>query len=196
MKPTIGRIVIFNCNENQREKLNNYQHPAPAIITAVWSDDCVNLKVLLDGETNLWITSALKGTGENQWNWPVIAASDPAIVQENLDFGKALEALKQGKRVARKGWNGKGMFIFIRPADKLHVDVVVDKVKSLPQSVKDYYLKDLLNHDTGERLPSAGPDDVIEFTAYLCMKAADGSIVNGWLASQTDMLSEDWTILD
>jgi hypothetical protein len=117
-------------------------------------------------------------------------------MNENLDFGKALEALKEGKRVARKGWNGKGMFIFMRPADKLHVDMVVDKVKSLPQSVKDYYLKDLLNHDTGERLPSAGPDDVVEFTAYLCMKTADGSIVNGWLASQTDILSEDWTILD
>lgn len=117
-------------------------------------------------------------------------------MEENLDFGKALEALKQGKRAARKGWNGKGMFIFQRPADKLPIDMVVDQVKSLPKSVKDYYLKDLLNPNTGERMPAAGPDDVVKFTAYLCMKAADGSIVNGWLASQTDILSEDWTILD
>lgn len=72
MKPTIGRIVIFNVNENQREKLNNYQPTAPAIITAVWGDECVNLKVLLDGESTIWVTSATLGTGENQWNWPVI----------------------------------------------------------------------------------------------------------------------------
>ena len=32
----------------------------------------------------------------------------------------------------------------------------------------------------------------VKFTSYLCMKAADGSIVNGWLASQTDMLAKDW----
>jgi len=72
MKPTIGRIVIFNVNENQREKLNNYQPAAPAIITAVWGDECVNLKVLLDGESTIWVTSTTLGTGENQWNWPVI----------------------------------------------------------------------------------------------------------------------------
>ena len=116
------------------------------------------------------------------------------VPSEGLTFGQALEALKQEKRVARNGWNGKGMFIFMRPADELNVDFVVDKVKSLPQSVKDYYLQDLLN-DKKERVP-AEENDNVKFTAYLCMKAADGSIVNGWLASQTDMLSEDWEILD
>ena len=112
----------------------------------------------------------------------------------NLTFGLAIEALKQGKRVARAGWNGKGMFIFMRPADELNVEFVIDKVKSLPQSIKDYYLQDIVN-ERGERIP-AEEDDVVKFTAYLCMKAADGSIINGWLASQTDMLSEDWTILE
>ena len=37
--------------------------------------------------------------------------------------------------------------------------------------------------------------DKIKFTAYLCMKAADGTVVNGWLASQTDMLANDWMIV-
>lgn len=114
--------------------------------------------------------------------------------KSNLSFGRALEALKQGKRVARQGWNGKGMFIFMRPADELNIDFVIDKVKSLPQSVKDYYLQDLIN-ERGERVP-ADDNDTIKFSAYICMKAVDGSIVNGWLASQTDMLSEDWEILD
>jgi len=114
---------------------------------------------------------------------------------ENLNFGKAIEALKQGKRVARQGWNGKGMFIFMRPADELHIDMVIDKVKSLPQSVKDYYLKDILDNN-GNRVFPADEEDKVKFTAYLCMKAADGTIVNGWLASQTDILSNDWCILD
>ena len=72
---------------------------------------------------------------------------------ETLNFGLALEALKQGKRVARQGWNGKGMFIVMRPADELNIDFVIDKVKSLPQSVKDYYLQDLIN-EQGERVPA------------------------------------------
>ena len=38
--------------------------------------------------------------------------------------------------------------------------------------------------------------DKIKFTAYLCMKAADGTVVNGWLASQTDMLASDWMIVE
>lgn len=72
MKPSIGRIVIFHCDETQKEKQNNYQSDAPAIITAVWSDECVNLKVMLDGEATLWRTSATLGTGELQWSWPTI----------------------------------------------------------------------------------------------------------------------------
>jgi len=111
-----------------------------------------------------------------------------------MDFGKAIEALKQGKRVAREGWNGKGMFVFMRPADEINIETVVDKIKSLPQSVKDYYLQDIIN-ENGERL-HVEETETVKFTAYLCMKAADGTIVNGWLASQTDILSEDWTILD
>lgn len=114
-----------------------------------------------------------------------------------VSFGAALEALKDGKRVARIGWNGKGMFIFMRPADKIHISTVVNNVKSLPQSVKDYYRHDISRED-GSQIPTEELDenDVVEFTAYLCMKAADGTIVNGWLASQTDMLSDDWVILD
>ena len=113
----------------------------------------------------------------------------------NLSYGQALEAVKEGKRIARQGWNGKGMFVFMRPAEELHIDMVIDKVKSLPQSVKDYYLQDVLDCD-GKRISPADGNDKVKFTAYLCMKAADGTIVNGWLASQTDMLSEDWLILD
>lgn len=113
---------------------------------------------------------------------------------KNLSFGAALEIAKAGGRIARTGWNGKGMFVFMRPADELHIDFVVNKVKSLPQSVKDYYRQDTV--DENENPLPLEENDMVKFTAYLCMKAADGTIVNGWLASQTDMLSEDWEIFE
>lgn len=82
----------------------------------------------------------------------------------------------------------------MRPADDLHIDMVIDKVKSLPQSVKDFYLQDVTG-EKGQRL-EADENDKVKFTAYLCLKAADGTIVNGWLASQSDMLSNDWIVLE
>lgn len=111
-----------------------------------------------------------------------------------MSFGKAIEALKQGQLVTRKGWNGKGMFIFMRPDDELHISFVANDIKSLPQRVKDYYKQDCVD-ESGKHIVLE-EDDKVKFTAYLCMKAADGSIVNGWLASQTDMLAEDWMLFD
>ena len=84
----------------------------------------------------------------------------------------------------RKGWNGKGMFLFMRPWDSLNDGMIIDTVKSLPYNFKAW-VKAHPNAE-GERF----------FTQYICMKAADGTIVNGWLASQTDMLSEDWVLVD
>lgn len=118
------------------------------------------------------------------------------MTKQNINFGQAIEAAKQGKRVARAGWNGKNMFVFQRPADELSAEMIVSKVKSLPYSVKNYY-KSMFAWTQDEATDGNGPDKtLVKFTAYLCMKAADGSIVNGWLASQTDILAEDWTILD
>lgn len=110
------------------------------------------------------------------------------------DFGQAIAALKQGKRVAREGWNGKGMFVFQRPADELPLKMVVQQVKSLPKSVKDFFYFNC-NDANGEPIPLEEAEN-IKFKAYLCMYAADGSIVNGWIPSQTDLLEEDWVELD
>ena len=75
-----------------------------------------------------------------------------------MDFGKALEALKEGKKVARSGWNGKGMFLFL--------------VQGSTFNVKGTEIK---------------------YHAHIDMKTADNQIVP-WLASQTDMLANDWEI--
>ena len=101
-------------------------------------------------------------------------------MNKNLSYGEALEALKEGKRVSREGWNGKGMFIFQRPGDTLPQNIIKE-VKSLPDSVKKFLLEQ---------------DRDVKFLPYLCMYSAQGEIVNGWLASQTDMLSNDWCILE
>ena len=103
---------------------------------------------------------------------------------EKGTFGQALESVKQGKLVARTGWNGKGMFIFMRPGDRLDDSYLVNNVKSVPEEFKKYVIKNM-NFDSSTY-----------FTPYLCMKAADGTVVNGWLASQTDMLSEDWVLVN
>lgn len=75
-----------------------------------------------------------------------------------MNFGEALEALKRGDRVARVGWNGKGMWLcYIHPGNAMH-----------------------LGYDMQ---PCIG------------MKTAGGVMQPGWLASQVDMLAEDWVLL-
>ena len=76
-----------------------------------------------------------------------------------MNFGKAIEALKEGKKVARKGWNGKGMWLCLIQ----HTD-------------KTYYgfpMQDCIG-----------------------MKTADNKMQPGWLASQADILAEDWCIAE
>lgn len=91
-----------------------------------------------------------------------------------MNFGKAIEALKQGKKVTRKGWNGKGMFLWLKPATVLKSDFVRDPI--LKQAVED----------NGGTMNALGT---------ICMKTADNQVLTGWLASQTDMLSEDWEVV-
>lgn len=99
-------------------------------------------------------------------------------------FGQAIGSLKHGFLVARQGWNGKGMFLFMRPADSLSDAFVIETMKSAPYNYKEW-----LKHHPSE-------EGGVLFREYICMKAADGSVVNGWLSSQTDMLSEDWVLVN
>lgn len=97
---------------------------------------------------------------------------------DGMTFGMAIEMMKRGKKVARKGWNGKGMWLCIPLVDgPKHVSM--DGIWGEPN--KDY----------------AGLiGGTVKVMPYVSMKAADGSIVMGWLASQTDMLAEDWMVVD
>ena len=84
-----------------------------------------------------------------------------------MNFGAALEKLKAGERVAREGWNGKGMWIYHVPA------------ASYPAQTQ------AARENIG---------DLVPYGAYLAMKTATGEVVP-WLASQTDILAEDWVSL-
>lgn len=98
-----------------------------------------------------------------------------------MNFGQAIEALKAGKKVARKGWNGKGMFLWLKPA------AVIKE-----EWCRDPYLIDCIkrNGDAGEILA----------LGTICMFTHDSTgrnaVLTGWLASQSDMLCEDWVIVD
>lgn len=93
-------------------------------------------------------------------------------VEVGVSFGHALLLLKQGKKVARSGWNGKGMWLILTPGR------VVETLE--PNSFYD----------------KCGFQAPVTITGHIDMKAADGSMVVGWLASQTDMLSDDWVVVD
>jgi hypothetical protein len=73
MKPTIGRTVIFHRSPYEEDTDGNgiaCSPDLPAVIVRVWSDDCVNLKVLSDGRKDIWVTSVHQGTDVHQWSWP------------------------------------------------------------------------------------------------------------------------------
>jgi hypothetical protein len=96
-------------------------------------------------------------------------------MNEEITFGEALEALKIGKKVTRRGWNGRGMFLWLKPATLVRAEWC-----------RDPFLIDLANANGGE-IPALGT---------ICMFTADRKILTGWLASQSDMLLEDWEIVD
>lgn len=95
-----------------------------------------------------------------------------------LSFGLAIEALKLGKCVARAGWNGKGMHLWLNRG-AFAGEPPVSHIQGVSISFFDAYEGDVVT-----RLPNIN------------MCSADGSTVTGWLARQTDILAEDWNIVE
>jgi hypothetical protein len=77
-----------------------------------------------------------------------------------MDFGDAIRALKNGAKVCRSGWNGRGMWLLFVSSDQWSTSV--GQIRRLP---------------------------------WIGMKTVDGQFVP-WLASQTDMLAEDWMTVE
>ena len=83
-----------------------------------------------------------------------------------MNFGQALEILKEGKKLAREGWNGKGMFIYYVPPASYPVQ-------------------------TGAAKSFFGEDSVVPYNAYLAIKNVNNT-VSTWVPSINDCLAEDW----
>ena len=86
------------------------------------------------------------------------------------DFGTAIRWLKAGKKVARKGWNGKNMWLVYMPPFRVE--------------------------EPNERTQAHGIKEAFDCGGYIVMWTAQGVWQPGWLASQPDMLSEDWGIAE
>lgn len=89
-----------------------------------------------------------------------------------MNFGHAVVALKEGKKVSRAGWNGKGMFLI------------------LVGGTKDAKLNE------GTPYEKALKSNIVTINPHIDMYTATGEFQPGWLASQTDVLSNDWGIVD
>lgn len=91
-----------------------------------------------------------------------------------MNFGGAIRAMQKGSFVARSGWNGKGMYLWIMPALNVPADWC-----------KEPHLKALAEKNGGH----------IECLATIRMKTADNKVLTGWLASQSDMMANDWEVV-
>lgn len=89
---------------------------------------------------------------------------------DGLTFGLALEALKLGKKVARTGWNGKGMFVYLVPANAYPAQ-------------------------TGAAKSHFGEGSLVPYNAYMAIKNVDDT-VSTWVPSVNDCLCEDWQVVE
>jgi hypothetical protein len=100
-------------------------------------------------------------------------------MEHTFDFGNALAALKAGNKVARKGWNGKGMWLILVPGQK---EVALREGTPYHKHLGDLY------------------GGAVEILPHIDMWTinAEGrrAMLPGWVASQTDMLADDWVIVE
>lgn len=199
IKPSNGRVVWFTPSSQNGAANFASGSQLAAIVAHVHTDRCVNLAVfdangvshsrcsvplLQDDDPRPehgyfaeWMPFQLGQAKKTEAAEAQMQKTVPAVPANPAnDFGFALFALKQGKRVARAGWNGKGMWLalscngtrevpaanFWAPPNRAYAEANGGKATVLPS---------------------------------ITMKTATGEILMGWLASQTDMLADDWQIV-
>lgn len=91
------------------------------------------------------------------------------VIPTLLSFGSAIELAKRGKRVARKGWNGSGMYVAIMPGypDGVPCNAATAELHGIPVGT------------------------AISINKYWVIKTPGGSI-STWAPSGSDSLAEDW----
>lgn len=96
----------------------------------------------------------------------------------SVNFGGAIDLLKAGLAVRRKGWNGKGLFIVKQVPSHIEGDII-PKMQSLPQSAKDILMSRENPH--------------IDYTNQMLIVNPDGR-ADSWVPSVSDVFAEDWEV--
>ena len=165
MKQYIGTKVVHAVPAFKATGLNKACKVANQVLTADQIKEC---------EANGWhFTDKMEGYtvryADGYESWCPKAAFDEAYrLTDAMNFGLAIEAAKMGKKIARAGWNGKDMYVFLA----YEADFVTDA--------------DISEFDQLE----------VEVCDMLIMKTAQNTFQPGWLASQADMLADDWYIVE
>lgn len=116
--------------------------------------------------------------GYTSWS-PKAAFEEAYQPLDAMSFGHAIKAMQDGHRVARAGWNGKGMFIVLMP----------------PLYLPPYNTQGTDRKVNDRTAKWIGEDAPLDCQPYFAMYTAAKQWQPGWLASQTDMLANDWTIV-
>lgn len=105
-----------------------------------------------------------------------------------MNFGEAIELVKEGGMIQRTGWNGNGLFVFMQvPSEIPHT--VIPGMQSLPDSVKDEFIR-RLNDESDNRID---PEVVISIRYDNQLALVDrNNLITGWSPSTSDALAEDW----
>lgn len=120
------------------------------------------------GETNREGYVVRYADGYESWS-PKEAFEEAYRACDAMSFGLAIEALKKGHKVARRGWNGKGMFVYYVPANSYPVQT---------EAAKSHF----------------GEGSMVPYNAYMAIKNVDET-VSTWVPSINDCLAEDWSIV-
>ena len=106
-----------------------------------------------------------------------------------MTFSEALEQLKLGKKLKRKNWNGKDQFIFLIHGENIQA--------AYSAWMSDYWTDDDSDNDSDNDILSHFIDKSdISLPNFLAIKTTSNQIQLGWLASQADMLSDDWETIE
>lgn len=142
--------VIINRNENIDNKLEFYKK--------AYDDNCVHCMNNQVKIINAFAIGFFTRVTENEL----------ANNKENaLDFGEAIKLLKQGKKLQREGWNGKGQYIELA-TNISYINTNKERVNAEHEAIGN---------------------KAIAFVGT-------SGVQLGWLASQSDMLAEDWRIVE
>ena len=165
MKQYIGTKVVHAAPAFKVTGLNKACKVANQVLTADQIKEC---------EANGWhFTDKMEGYtvryADGYESWSPKAAFDEAYrLTDAMNFGLAIEAAKMGKKIARAGWNGKDMYVFLAYEADFVTDADISEFDQLEVEVGD----------------------------MLIMKTAQNTFQPGWLASQADMLADDWYIVE